>query len=362
MNLAWWPQTADTRVASARLRCFRIVEHLRGLGMAARVYEPGSAAPDVLVLSKRYDAESLSHATALRARAGTALVLDLCDNHFYFESDPDGRLQRRADALRRAAANVQLVVTASQALADIVQDQAPGARAVKVVEDAVEPPHAPSGWERLANWRAHRELRALSRWLAAHPDVSAASRCIWFGNHGSPGVDGGLADLRRIRGDMEQAARQHGPLSLTVISNNPAKFADVTLGWSLPTHYMPWHPSTFSLAMMMHGMAMIPINVNPFTLCKTANRVLTAFQHGLAVVGDSIPSYAEFRDCAVLDNWDAGLGSYRLDAPSRQADIIQGRAIASGRFGLDAIAGQWLAVLGALHPAAASTSPRSPAP
>jgi hypothetical protein len=99
---------------------------------------------------------------------------------------------------------------------------------------------------------------------------------------------------------------------------------------------------------MAHGTALIPINLDPFTVGMPANRVLTAFVHGLAVVGDSIPSYAEFRDCAVLDDWETGLGAYRLDTAGREADVAQGRAIATGHFGIEAMARRWLDVLSAV--------------
>lgn len=346
MKAAWWP--ADARARSARRRCSRIVAHLRGLGSPVCLYAPGDAAPDVLVLSERCDPDSLAHALDLRARTGTVLVLDLCDNHFYVEADPDGRLQRQADAVRHAAASVDLVIAVSRALAEIVLDQAPGVRAIEVVADAVEPPDIPSRRASLTEWRAHRHLRALTRWLAGHPEVTHASRLVWFGDDDAPGLDQALAGLRRIRPDLELAARQHGPLSLTVISHSATRFAEATSGWTVPTRHVPWHPATFSQALMAHGTALIPINLDPFTVGMPANRVLTAFVHGLAVVGDSIPSYAEFRDCAVLDDWETGLGAYRLDTAGREADVAQGRAIATGHFGIEAMARRWLDVLSAV--------------
>lgn len=351
MNLAWWPQSTDPRMASMRLRCFQIIDRLNAGGQAARVYAPGDPAPDVLVLSKRYDAATLAHALELRARAGTAIVLDLCDNHFFFEADPDGRLQQRADALRAAIPQVQLVITASPALAEIVAVQAPGARALMVIEDAVEPVQVRTGWARWKPSRANRALGTLQRRLRERGDIAPASRCVWFGNHGSPGVEGGMADLRRIRPDLEAATRTHGPLSLTVISNNEARFQELTAGWSVPVHYLPWDAGTFSEALALHGTALIPVNLNPFTVCKTANRVLTAFAHGLVVVGDSIPSYASFRDCAVLDDWETGLGPYRQDAARRQADVAEGRRRLAADFALDHLVQRWRTVLEAVHAA-----------
>jgi hypothetical protein len=99
----WWPHTTDARIASFRLRCLRIVEHLRGQGVNAALYRRAEAPPPrVLVLSKRYDAATVAHALQCRA-AGTRVVLDLCDNHFHYEgADPSLERPRRRLAPRSA--------------------------------------------------------------------------------------------------------------------------------------------------------------------------------------------------------------------------------------------------------------------
>ena len=357
MNVAWWPHTTAPQVASVRLRCLQIVRQLRDWGHEASVYRPGDRAPQTLVLSKRYDAETLRHALSLSREAGTKLVLDLCDNHFvHGDDDPGGRLARRAQDLRDAIAQVHLVTTASAALAEVVRTQCAGRLPpVCVVDDAAEPPQAlrrAFSWE---NLRARAALLRLRHWQARHTDVPTARRFVWFGNHGSPGVDGGMSDLARLRPALEQSASATGPLGLTVISNSAERHAQLTRGWTVPTFYLPWHADTFSTALQAHGTALIPIALNPFTACKTANRVLTAFQHGLNVVADAIPSYAPFSGCAVLDDWTFGLNGYGTPAQQsrRQADLLAGTAIAAEQFSLAKIGAQWLDALARLGEAGA---------
>ncbi len=66
---------------------------------------------------------------------------------------------------------------------------------------------------------------------------------------------------------------------------------------------MPWAYTTFSEALFLHEIAVIPITKNPFTLSKTANRVTTALVHNLQVIADEIPSYRNFGNYIYFNNW-----------------------------------------------------------
>ena len=338
-SVRWWPHTDDPRVASYRLRCRQIVDALRAQGVDAGLFEPSSTiAPQVLVLSKRYDAATLQTAMAMRQSAGTRVLLDLCDNHLHVHN-AEARLLERADALRQALRMVDRVVVSSSALAEVVGAEGVPGLDVTVVPDASEPAFEPTGTDRLKDiageWDRQRLALALLR-----SGAPRARRLLWFGNHGSPGAEGGMSDLLRIQG-LLQASHAVAPLSLTVISNDAGKFARLIGPWRLPVHYLRWRASTFSRAARLHGTALVPVSPNPFTRCKTNNRVATAFVHGLNVVADSIPSYAEFAQCAVLDDWPRGLGLYLGDAPRRAADIEAGRRLLAERYSLAYVAASW---------------------
>lgn len=308
--------------------------------------------PEVLVLSKRYDPATLAHADDLAAKVGTTIVLDLCDNHFQHQSDPEGELARRADHLRAAISRVGMVTTASQALADVVQAECPQGPPVRVVDDAAEAPTAMPWWARLTPGVAAAELRGLARWHAGLTQVALSRRFVWFGNHGSPGVDGGMSDLARLRADLDTSLQTTGPLCVTIVSNSRSKYEEVTRGWTVPTRYVEWNAASFSPVLQSHSAALIPVSLNPFTVCKTANRVLTAYQHGLNVIADSIPSYATFKTCAVLDDWDFGLNKYTELPERRRADAAEGARIARENYNLAAITRQWIdALVAARKPA-----------
>ncbi|RZS47545.1 hypothetical protein [Sphaerotilus mobilis] len=337
-HTAWWPHTTQDRIASYRLRCRQVIESLTSRGLDVGLFDSKASPPACLVLSKRYDARSLATACDLRQRAGTRLVLDLCDNHFWFSDDPTGHLARRRDDLVQACNAVDLVIAASESLGDVVRAET-SARDIVVVPDAAESPSAPH-WS--VRWRHPKEqwqMIRLRRWMS-RTGIDRARRLVWFGNQGSSGVEGGMGDLSSIASALK-SAHARKPLSLTVISNSASRHAEVTAGWPLPTFYLPWSSRTFSEALSLHSAAVIPIQRNPFTTCKTANRLLSASLHGLNTLADNIPSYTPFRACSVLDDWDFALGGYLDQAERRSLDVQHARALAMNDYSIEQIADRW---------------------
>ncbi len=337
MKFAWWPHTTNRSVASYRLRCLQIIQHMNKLGVEAGLYR-SSDPPDVLVLSKRYDAKSLKHAQALRLKHGTRLVLDLCDNHFFAESGSSSWKQR-VENLREAARSVDRVVACSTALAEVVHAEVKGKVRVSVIEDAAEPPFTPSPSSRMLHPLAEFQLARFCSWMDGL-QVLPGRRLVWFGNHGNDYSDGGMAGLNAIQGKLQDAHRD-SPTSLTIISNNRRKFHEIFRSWSMPVRYLAWHPQTFSRVLAMHDTALIPIARNPFTICKTNNRAATAFLHGLAVIADTIPSYEPLGDCIVLDDWDCGLQNLLRDPQYRRACALHGQERIKTGWSLERVVRQW---------------------
>lgn len=346
MKIRWWSHTTETNVASYRLRCLQIIGMLRMRGEDAALFRAGADKPDVLVLSKRYDRATVAIAEDLRSAHGTRLVLDLCDNHFHLESPVNPAFEARARDLRNAVSRMDAVITSTAALAEVVHTQCSGFDRIYVVGDAVEPPYVPSYWRRLRHMKTESELRAYSRqWEKSA--VPSGGRLVWFGNHGSPNALGGMEDLRRIREVLHELHEKH-PLALTVISNSESRFHEVTSGWTIPLQYLPWRRETFSRALAMQDIAVIPVGVNPFTVCKTNNRLATAFVHGLATIADAIPAYRDFVGAVVLDDWLA-LGHLCADVVWRERLVTNGKAILAKDWTLPKIANDWKEVLQAVY-------------
>jgi len=221
-NIAFWPHVRDIATASFRLRCHQILEGLSAKGVECGLYNKSAPPPHTLVLSKRYDEKTIRHAASMRARHGTRIVLDICDNHFYSNRNEPIAITR-AELLRNAVRTVDLVVASSEELAKVIRTEAGQDLAITVIADTVEYPSTPDTFMKLRNVLAEFRLNALRSWLN-QADRRQARKIIWFGNHGSGFADGGMADLLRVK-DIIESTNKECPLTLTVISNSKEKFA-----------------------------------------------------------------------------------------------------------------------------------------
>lgn len=313
VRIAWWPNSRSVSVASFRLRCLRAHTILLERGYDSFFYREEDPPPDVLCLCKRYDPKSLNSALKLRSRHGTRLVLEICDNHFYFDAhqDIEGILSARAVNLRDAISQMDLVVTSSDELAKIVVRECPQASGrVVVIQDFLE--HAYGTSNRFASEYLHSRLQIafLKKWLARTGAPQKERRLIWFGSHGSPGVENGMADISLIRQELVDSHRNYAPLSLTIVSNSREKYDKLFKQCDFPTYYVNWHSMTIDLVLQLHGTAVIPVSISPFSVCKTANRIVTCVQNKLSIVASCIPSYLEFKDAVILDDWSYGLRDF----------------------------------------------------
>lgn len=333
-RIAFWPTAADPRVASTRIRCMQVIDSLRALGIDAALHRP-SDRPQVLVLSKRYDDATLADAESLRKEFGTRLVLDLCDNHFHADR-PEQKWRERAERLRNACRRVDRVVASSDRLADMIRESCGGGLRVDVIADAVDLGVADPRDRDRFDWLHALRLRA----FAARYRVTPGRRLIWFGNHGFVNAGGGMQDLDRIAPALAAHHRRQ-PLTLLVVSNRWRSYRRLSSTWSWPSLYLPWSGANFARALAASAIALIPAQRNAFTLCKTNNRLATAFMHGLGVAADSLPSYEEFRDLAVLDGWQQGLSTLMDDSVERARRVAAARERLDARYAPAVIARRW---------------------
>lgn len=344
--IGWKPFSRDVNVASARIRCLNPLSALQAGQYPVELFDPAHAERyAAVVYSKSYDDASQREASALR-ESGVRVVFDLCDNHFY---NP-GRLpgwERAGQNLRRMMAIAHELVASTDTLAEVITHELGEPRAITVIGDAVETDlRGPRGslWSRFIHtWRWRELRRALDR-----DRREGRTRLVWFGHHGSPYAEGGLLDLQKLR-DLAETLDVEHPLSLTVISNSRSKYREAIQPWRIPTRYFEWHPATFLPALRAHSISVIPINPNPFTRCKSNNRLALSLSMGLPVVADAIPSYEPFRETCVLDRWEEGLTRYTLDADARRRDVAGGQTLVERISSLGRIAGEWVALFDRLR-------------
>jgi hypothetical protein len=312
-------------VASARLRAYRPAAALALVGSDSAVHEERRLPrADVVVFQKTYENRHLRWAARLRRR-GVTVILDVCDNHFYNPSG-DRRLGRRADRLRRMIDLADLVTVSTPTLARFVEHDH-----VVVIDDAVEPP------------------------VATPPTVDGTPAVVWFGNAGSEALGFGMADLGAIVPSLEVAHRQ-APFRLTVVSNSREAFERYVGRSALEASYVDWTLHDSSAVLRPGDVAVLPVTSNPFTEGKTANRVITALQSGLAVVAGNIPSYEEFAPVIKVGEWSTNLAAYLDDADARRRDVTAGQRYIATRFPPDHLTSQWHAAIAGAAAQRASTN------
>lgn len=336
--IGWKPRSLDPRLASARLRCLRPISELRHRGYPVELFDPRRTDRySAVVYSKVYDESSCREAERLKGQ-GVRIVFDLCDNHFY--NPRKLAYWRKAQArLRRMLLLAEELVASTPALAEVMKEEVPAEKPVTIIGDPIETEienvREPS-WRR---WLALRQFSSLSRRLRA-AQAEGQSPLVWFGNHGSLHAEGGMLDLEKIRPLLERIHRRH-PISLTIISNSRTKYRRHIRPWAIPTYYLAWHPETFFPALRLHSIAVIPVGLNPFTRCKSNNRLALALNEGLAVVADPVPSYQAFGAACYLDDWEKGLETYITDPHLRARHIARARSIVENEWTVSRIADRW---------------------
>lgn len=335
-RLHFVPVADDWDVASARLRVFLPIDCLRAAGRdAARLDLARVRAGDVVVFSKRYDEEALALARAARQRGATAL-LDLCDNHFWVPDDAP-HLQARADALRRMVDAVDGVSLSTEALQEVVARERPGLPTA-VIDDALDP-MVPSWPVRLRQWARRKERRRLrirgDGW-----------RLCWFGHHGEAAPPFGLVDLAPLLPLLAEL-HEKTPLQLTVITGSEAAF-DERIGAvaRVPVRFKPWRRETLRRLLAQHDACLLPVRDNPFTRCKSANRLLLALHAGVPVVADPLRAYRPFAEFARLDGFATALGELARDRDASRARTEAGRRHVRSTFTPARVVAQWSAWTG----------------
>lgn len=339
-RFGWHADSYDTSLASVRYRLLMPLAALQDGGVSIERFDAARdpASYDAVIFSKSHSPAALAAARALRA-AGRGVILDLCDNLFAAHAVghvSDARLARFRGMLESATH----LSFSTPMLAEQIAAAMPGLSIPRhVIPDALDmPSDEPSPI--VTSPRGLRQLAALDRFLNRR---SGALHAIWFGK--SLGRVSGFAHLHATAARL---AAQPFPITLTVVSNAPVRWWLGRWRWRIPVHYVGWRQETAAAVLARHRVALLPVEMNTYTIGKTLNRPATAMLAGLGVVGDAIPSYEELRPFIALDDWDAGLARYRHHWDGEQARLAAGRAWLIERYSAAAVARQWHSLLDAM--------------
>jgi hypothetical protein len=277
---------------------------------------------DIVIFAKTYSLADRSLAGRTRARGG-GVVFDLCDNHFYNPHDLPKYRQVREELLDMLSLAQQVVCT-TPVLAEIVRKAAPWAADPIVIGDAVERLTLPK---------------------AGALEPFEGVRLLWFGSEGAPNAPAGMADLLCIN-DQLIAFAERTPMELVVCSNSRDKYRQLIEPLPFPTRYVEWSLTGFPAVLASVDAVVIPISPNPFTACKTHNRLTMALHAGVPVIADGIDSYREFASFCTLDDWAGGLERLAADASAERDRAAGARAYIERHWTGAALALKWEAALG----------------
>jgi hypothetical protein len=326
-SIAWKSFSNSPHRASARLRSFLPCRYLREAGWRCEMFDPKKVGSyELVIFQKAYDEESILLARSLRNR-GVKTVFDLSDNHF-FNPDDAPALRERADRLRRMIIAVDAVSVSTPELGKLIERGD-----CVVIDDVLEMP------------RRNALLSALSRVKERLPNISSARplRVVWYGNAGAENPPFGLIDLPRVLPHLE-ALNAQTSVALTVISNSAKLFRKYVGKVSFPVRYHEWRQDTFPRIFGRQDICIIPVTPNPFTRCKTNNRVALSLIMGVPVIADEIPSYEEFRDFILFSDWTNSLQAYAADRELRRQHVRRAQRYIRSKYNKERVVSQWSAL------------------
>jgi hypothetical protein len=318
LKVGWKGAVNDRRVASFRYRVEAPIEALKARGHSVELFAPANEDQyQVVVFSKCYSADDRRAAERIASRGGR-VVFDICDNHFYnpFELP---RYQRARDEILQMMSIANQVTCTTEALASIITEETAGKVRPVVIGDATE------------------RVRARRR---KAPAAGAPLNLLWFGSHGSPNAPCGMTDLMLIRDELEALASRI-PAQLVVCSNNAAKFDEHIAPMRLPTTYVEWSEEAHAQVLGQADAVLIPVTRNPFTDCKSHNRLTSAIRSGLPAIATGIQSYLEFEPFCSLDDWSSGLAALVDDYDGETARAMASRSYIEKVWSMAALTPQW---------------------
>jgi len=169
-------------------------------------------------------------------------------------------------------------------------------------------------------------------------------RITWFGNHGAKHSEFGMKDILIIEEQLIEISKIYD-IELLVISNNSAKFKKHIARLPFPTQYYEWDPIRVYHWLADSDVAIIPNPLNDFTICKSANRAVTALNLGTPVLATRTPTLEIFKDCIIMDNWLEGFNIYFSSPKITQQHLNTARKIIKKELSIERTGENWTNIL-----------------
>jgi glycosyltransferase involved in cell wall biosynthesis len=328
--IGWKPQFNDAKVASVRLRCLNPLAELRRRNFPVELFSPERfSSYSAVIFSKSYDEKSYDLAVELKQR-GKRVIFDICDNHFY---NPYNLVKFHYVRMRllKMLNLADHVITSTETLAKVLSEELAFQTEPTVIGDAIEKDDflLPRSWLRGVLGRASGERISRSK-----------TNILWYGVHGGENAPYGMLDILNVKEILVRLGREF-PIRLVVVSNSKQKYRKHIRKLPIESTYYQWGYLPFREILHRCHINIIPITLNPFTVCKSNNRLALALYEGVPTVADEIPSYRDLASFCVLNDWERGLRLYLSDGAIGRNHVKRAKAHIENHYTIERIADQW---------------------
>ncbi|HSV80309.1 MAG TPA: hypothetical protein VLK85_14040 [Ramlibacter sp.] len=402
LRVGWKVAALATNIASVRYRAGIPILALESAGVHSKLFSSGLESNldnlDVLVIVKSFTADDVRLAQRAAAR-GIRVVYDLCDNIFIGDYGRKSRFSP-AQIFLSIASHASCIVATTEPLAEEIRKHV-GDVPVVVIPDGIESAGVPGRISRIIKQAAstipsqrlpmmrqrvgnvvHRVrtegvqlipsligfvarrmggalVKGVRRGLHRKPRKAestepirlssgearpGARRIVWFGNHGAEHARFGMLDILEWREALEAIAREQD-VELVVISNNRHKYLDEIAPLAIPSQYVEWSSKHVEQWLQQAALVIIPNTLDPFSLCKSANRTVLALSHGVPVVATMTPALRPLVDSIHTGDPLPAFREILANAEGARARARQGYQQCEALFGMKSLQVQWLRLL-----------------
>jgi hypothetical protein len=323
-----WKSLGGIRSASFRYRALLPCKYLKHEGWQCEIFNYRNLENyKLVVFQKLYDDESINLVQILKSK-GVITVFDLCDNQFQNQlNDPLSVVSKRRERLQKMIDSVDIISVSTLELKKIIGSKTD--KILVVIDDAVELPQINILGKGYLNLKETLRKR-----------LNSSFNIVWYGTAGINNPPYGLIDLVRILPSLEKIHKEI-PINLTVISNSKSTFKNYFSSTKISVNYHSWKLSTFPYIFGQNDVCLIPVNLNPLTLCKTSNRLILSLLLNVPVIADKIPSYEEFNEFVLFSDWEMNLRKYAFNQTLRQQHIKKGKEYILSKYNKNRVVLQW---------------------
>jgi hypothetical protein len=325
-----WKISGSRSIASSRLRGYLPVKKLRANTWPVEVFKQSHIKNyKVVIFQKAYTNEDIALAKTLKEN-DVVIILDQCDNHFCYESS-NTTLEERAGRLRIMTGLADIVIASTPKIAELFKS-----KKTFVIDDFLE--------DYRLNWFKSLFFKIKLSFML--PNKNNYVQLIWFGGAGTKTYPSfGLCDLVACIPELNKLGQQHN-IMLTVCSNFREEYDhEIVPAAKFPTRFYTWNEKTYRYLLAGHDICLLPININPFTVCKTNNRLVLALLLGLEVVADIIPSYQELSEYFYAGVNAESISRCITDKDKAIGSAVDARNYILKHYGDSAILPKWEALL-----------------